>query len=321
MRCRRIVSSIHLGSALVLAALLTCAQAVELGEPAVRSYIGQPLVADIELTGFAGDGAPVQVRLAHPDVYRGANIRVHPVLASLTMSVMRRDGRQFLHMTSIKPVESEYVHVFLELTEGGRPSVRGATLWLAPDPHPAPPPPPVPAPAPVVPARPAPEPAVPLPMAAPVRAAVCPKPQYTAEQIKTCSTLDYKNAMLTAQIVELEEKVKLLQMAVEARPPLTAAAGAPPPIRTASKSAAAASGAKAAKAAKAADEGAPWPLIGGVGTALAALIGAGVVFFKRRTKGGAKEAAATPGFMARLRERLKRGKKGAEAAPPEEPHT
>jgi hypothetical protein len=309
MRHRLFVRPLRLGSALVLALLLTCAHAVELGEPAVRSYIGQPLIADIELSGFAGDAAPVQVKLAHPDVYRGASIRVHPVLASLNMSVMRRDGRQFLHLTTLKPVDTEYVHVFLELSEGGRRSVRGATLWLSADPQPAPPPAPVPV------AVPAPAPVAARVEPAPARALSCPRPQFTAAQIKTCATLDYKNAMLSAQIVELEEKVKLLQMAMEARP-RAAALAAPPPIRTASKSAPAAAGPKAAG-----ESGMPWLRIGAAGAAvLVVLAGAAVFFAKRRAKGPARTASA-PGFMARLRERLKRDKKADAAASPQEPHT
>lgn len=113
--------------------------AAEMGEARVASHIGQQLVADIELTSLEDASTPVQPRLASPDVYRGASIDMPPVLASLNMSVMRRDGRQFLHLTSLKPVESEHLHVFLELTDGGQRSVRLVTLWLTPDPNPAPP--------------------------------------------------------------------------------------------------------------------------------------------------------------------------------------
>jgi pilus assembly protein FimV len=133
----------------------------------------------------------VQVRLASADVYRGANIDMPAVLSSLNMNVMRRDGKQFLHVTSLKPVEADHLHLFVELNDGGRRSVRLATLWFTPDPtppvvvrpapvvaaaEPAMPPPP-PAPKKVVqpraiPASPAPEPAP-----APVRKAAQPRPR------------------------------------------------------------------------------------------------------------------------------------------------
>lgn len=214
-----------------LGAALACARAAELGEAVVRSYIGQPLVADIELTGFANEAEAVVVKLARPDVYQGANIAIQPALASVRLSVMRRDGRQFLHMTTIAPVETPYVHIFLELADGGRSGIRALTLWLPPDPEPAPPqsimkaPAPAPAPVPVPVLKP--KPAAPAPARrAPVAAApVCPKPRYTDEQVRACATRDYKNALLTAQIVELEEKVRGLRAAVE---PGTAVAGAAP---------------------------------------------------------------------------------------------
>ena len=135
----RFASFLSFCSAIVLSGVLASAQAAELGEPLVRSFIGQPLVADIELAALADEATPVQVKLANPDVYRGAGIGMHPVLSSLNMTVMRREGRQFLHITSIKPLDAEYVHIFLELADGGRRSVRGTTLWLTPDPHPVPP--------------------------------------------------------------------------------------------------------------------------------------------------------------------------------------
>lgn len=128
----------------VLLALLaaTGARAVELGDARVSSYVGQQLVADIELTALENPAGPVQIRLAHPDVYHGANIAMPPVLSSLNMAVMQRDGKQYLHLTSLKPVDADHLHLYLELVEGTHRSVRLSTLWLGADPNPAPPVPP-----------------------------------------------------------------------------------------------------------------------------------------------------------------------------------
>ncbi|CUI08088.1 type IV pilus assembly protein FimV [Massilia antarctica] len=318
--------------ALVLAGALACVQAAELGDIQVRSYIGQPLVADIELTALGEAGAKVQVRLADPDVWRGANVRMHPVLSDLSLSVMRRDGRQFLHITSVKPVESDYVHLFLTLGEGGRREVRAATLWLSPDPQPAPPPPPVPAPmpapAPVPPTAPAPpaarnvhaQAAVSAPLAPhqvrvlhlPSAPASCPQ-QFSDEQIKICAALDHKNGVLTAKIVELEEKVKLLQLGIEHKDATagshTQAASAPPVL---SRAALAKKNAAAAKN----GEGLPWMLIGGAAGAL--VVVALAVWFllrHRKRKAALPVAAAAPktGMLAGLTARFKR--KPAVAAP------
>jgi pilus assembly protein FimV len=156
-------------SALLVASATTAGHAAELGEAQVLSHIGQALVADVELTLIEDPAAKVAVRLANPDVYRGANIAMPPVLSSLNMTVMRRDGRQFLHLTSLKPVERRILHVYLELVDGGQRSVRLVTLWLTPDPNPAPAPAPAPAPLPVR-----------EPVAAPVVAAPVPVPRPAA---------------------------------------------------------------------------------------------------------------------------------------------
>jgi pilus assembly protein FimV len=296
--------------------VLACAQAAELGEPVVRSFIGQPLVADIELSALADGATPVQVKLANPDIYRGAGIGMHPVLSSLNMTVMRRDGRQFLHITSIKPLDAEYVHIFFELADGGRRNVRGTTLWLTPDPNPVPPPAaapaPLPAPAPSDHALEAAIARAAMPAPAPLRAApggraACPQP-FSAEQIRTCAELDYKNAALTAQIVELEDKVRLLQLAVDGKPEHPApaapkkAAPAPP----------------APKPVPAPARKTPWLLTALGVAALLALAGAGFVILrkKRAAKAKAKPAAAPdepprPSFIASVKNRLMPGKKEA----------
>lgn len=238
---------------------MTAGHAAELGEAQVLSHLGQALVADVELTLIEDPAAKVAVRLANPDVYRGANIAMPPVLSSLNMTVMRRDGRQFLHLTSLKPVETRILHLYLELVDGGQRSVRLVSLWLTPDPTPAPVAVPVavPVPAPrpaaalhtgeeyVDVARPA-APAVrkvpvkavprtapvrkpvaaPVVAAAPVEAPAC-AAQAPSEQVNACVALGEKNAALHQQLGKLEEKVKVLQGAGVVVP---AAAPVPAPV-------------------------------------------------------------------------------------------
>ena len=140
---RRFLSPLTLrAGALACAALLASpVTAAELGEVAVRSFVGQQLAADVELLGLAPDemnGLPV--RLASSDVYSGANLTPDPVLSSLHLSVVKRDQRWFLHMVTLRPVDVNHLYLYLELGSGEHQVVREATVWLAPDPHPAPPP-------------------------------------------------------------------------------------------------------------------------------------------------------------------------------------
>jgi hypothetical protein len=349
MRQRPFFPLARLGSAFVLSSLLTWvpmhARAVELGDALVRSHIGQPLSADIELTGIANDAATVQAGLADADVYRGANIAIHPAVAALNIAITRRDGKRFLHLTSPKPVESEYVHIFFELNENGRRTVRQATLWFTPDPNPAPlkpapvvaaavpaaaaaaaavAAPAVPAPA-IVPVLASPLAAVhvapvrPMPaLAAPIaRPAACVQ-QFTAVQIGTCTALDAKNAALSAQIVELEEKVRRLTVAMGAGAVSTAPAApatAAPPARAVPKAVPevlAPMGAPVRKPASAT----PWLFIGTASAVVFALVGLLLYLLHRKRKAATTKPAVvvSPGFMASVRDRILPGRKAAVTA-------
>jgi pilus assembly protein FimV len=110
-------------------------RAAELGEVKVNSHIGQQLSADIELVDLTpADLAELQARLANPDVFKGANLSIPPVLGGLHISVAKRDNRRFLHLTTLQPVSAEALHLFLELSSGGRQIIRAASLWLTPEP-------------------------------------------------------------------------------------------------------------------------------------------------------------------------------------------
>ncbi|HEY1150222.1 MAG TPA: hypothetical protein VGF27_16695 [Pseudoduganella sp.] len=116
--------------ALLLSVALS-ASGAELGDVSVRSHIGQQLSADIELVDLSSaDLADLQVRLASPDVFAGARVTMNPALGSLNMSVFRDGSRRVLHLTTLQPVNAELVHIFFELSSGGRQIVRTASLWL-----------------------------------------------------------------------------------------------------------------------------------------------------------------------------------------------
>ena len=310
----------------VLSCVLACvlsgapagAQAVELGDALVRSHLGQPLSADIELTGIANEATMLQASMADAEVYRSASIAFHPALAALSMTLVRRDGKRFLHLTSPTLVESEFVHLFFELNENGRRVVRQATLWFTPDPRPAPL-------AVAVAAA-----AVPLvaaqlvvaqrkamaPMMAPAaRPAACVQ-QFTAAQIGTCAALDANNAALGAQIVELEEKVRRLTAAVQAGAvaPVVPVARVVP---TALQQVLAPMGAPVRTPAGAT----PWLFIGVASAAVFGLVGVMLFLLQRKRKAARLIPVARSGrsLIASVRDRLLPGRKGAETPAAAEP--
>ncbi len=149
----------------------------------------------------------------------------------------------------------------------------------------------------------------------PAAGAACPQPKFSEEQIKACSEMDYKNGLLSAQIVELEDKVKQLQLAMEGKTDAAQAASKPPPPPPPKPAAKAAAKADA----KAEQGGFPWLLVAG-GTVLLAVIGGAVWFFLSRRKGKSAETAAADSvaWYSRLTSRFRRKPKAA-AAEPEAP--
>ncbi|MES2295605.1 MAG: hypothetical protein V4582_01565 [Pseudomonadota bacterium] len=291
----------HLCGGFALAALFGAAQAAELGESVVRSFIGQPLAADIELTALTYEEAnALQVSLADSDVYRGANIRMDPALDTLHIALMRRDGRQFLHLTSRTPVETDYLHVFLSLRSGEAREVRAATLWLIPDPQ------------------------APAQTGALAAAAPPPRPVWhtlaprhpghkhadSVTEAQLCAAAEARNAQLSGNIAKLEGKVSQLQTAVGVKPV------APPASAPAAHAAAQPGAGHAHASTKAGHEGKaglekkgmalwPWPWIGG-GVGAVLLAGVLAYVFRSKTAGKAKPRAADKASLwARLRGKKK----------------
>ena len=116
-------------------ALPLVAGAAELGEMAVLSHVGQPLLAEIELTALAPEEANgVAVRLASPDVYRGGGIGMDPALQTLTISPLERGGRHYVRVSTRQAIQAGHVHLYLLLGNGSGAIVRLGTLWLTPAP-------------------------------------------------------------------------------------------------------------------------------------------------------------------------------------------
>lgn len=117
--------------------LVRPAQAVEFGDTTVSSFIGQPLVAEVELTALTPEeSAALQVKQAGRDVYRGANIQFNPVLSGLRWVVQHRDKRQFLRLSTEKPINATYLNMFFELGLKTDYAVRALTVWIEPNPNP-----------------------------------------------------------------------------------------------------------------------------------------------------------------------------------------
>lgn len=320
MAYRRILS-------LLLFSAFCSAGAVELGDARVSSFKGQPLVADIEMSSLDDAAGAVQVRVANQDVYRGASIGVPPVLSALTLSVVQKGGKQFVHVTSSRPVDTDMLHLFLELGQGGGRDVRLASLALAADPRPAPPPLPPPPPQPVAVVAPVVSP-VPLPVTRVVAPVETPAPLHLAvvntalpasvrapasasckasSPNNACVVLDKKNVVLQAKLAGLENQVKLLEAALTParaeEPPPAPVVPVIAPVKPPPAPVAVLVTPKKHKPAPPPPSSTPWLWIGIASVVALAALGA-IVFLLLRRRKAAPAAPKGPGFMSSIKTRL-----------------
>src|SRR5689334_10942369 len=126
----------------LLVALLPCvAGAAGMGRLNVLSNLGQPLVAEIDLSVSKEELGSLSARLASPDAYRTANLQYNPSLTGARITIERRPGGQsFLKIVSTRPVAEPFIDVLIELTWASGRMSREYTALLDPPGVPAAPP-------------------------------------------------------------------------------------------------------------------------------------------------------------------------------------
>src|SRR5688572_3358319 len=103
----------------LLIALLPCvAGAAGLGRLNVLSSMGQMLNAEIELVSVTREElGSLSARIAHPDVYRQANLQYNTSLTGARVTVERRpSGQHYLKLVSTRPVTEPFIDLLVELT-------------------------------------------------------------------------------------------------------------------------------------------------------------------------------------------------------------
>jgi pilus assembly protein FimV len=156
------------GIRIALAALLCAplmAYSAGLGRLTVKSALGQPLNAEIEITSLqSGEEDSVTARLASTEAFRQAGLDISPALVSLQFAIDKRGARPVIRLTTSIPVNEPFLDILIELQWATGRLVREYTFLLDPPDYrgsasaPTPAPAVKPAPAPAAPARPAPAP-------------------------------------------------------------------------------------------------------------------------------------------------------------------
>lgn len=167
-------------AAAVVAALCWPAQqahALSLGRIKVLSALGEPLLAEVDVSTIsAEESATLQASIAPPEAFRAAGLEYNPALQGLRITLQQRpDGRAVLRLSSERPANAPFVDVILQVNWASGRVVRDYTILL--DPPAQRQAAPSTATAPQVPVPPAPTPvAPPVAAAAPPAAAAAPPP-------------------------------------------------------------------------------------------------------------------------------------------------
>ncbi|WP_341675184.1 FimV/HubP family polar landmark protein [Niveibacterium sp. SC-1] len=118
--------------AAAIAALPFAADAAGLGKLNVFSALGQPLRAEVDVSGSAEELDSINARIASIDAFRRANIDYAPHLSSLRLTLERRGAGAVVKIASDKPINEPFLDFLLEVNWAGGRLIREYTFLLDP---------------------------------------------------------------------------------------------------------------------------------------------------------------------------------------------
>ena len=121
---------------LALAGASSFSHALRLGEPVVKSYVGQPLVAEFAIEETtAEEMRRLQIALANPSLYANMKAAFHPSLKTSSLAVLDRTGQTpRVVLRTDGPVEDSVVDIVFELTWAAGRMIQASTVLIDPAP-------------------------------------------------------------------------------------------------------------------------------------------------------------------------------------------
>ena len=111
------------------------ARAAVLGEASVRSYLGQKLDAEIEISSLtAAEAEALLVRIPAADAFTAAGIDLTPLVRSLRVTLEKRGDQTFVRLNSDQAVNDPFLMLLVELNAGGTRMLRQYALLIDPAP-------------------------------------------------------------------------------------------------------------------------------------------------------------------------------------------
>ena len=109
------------------------AHGAELGPLTVRSYVGQPLNAEIEILSLQpGEEKGLYARLAPRAAFGNAGLEYNPALTDMRLSIERDAGRRLIRLRTSRPVSEPILQMLVELHWNMGRLVNGYTALLDP---------------------------------------------------------------------------------------------------------------------------------------------------------------------------------------------
>ena len=120
--------------AAAIAILPLATHAAGLGKITVLSAMGQPLIAELEVTATRDEAPSLIAKVAAADAFRQAGIEYAPALATLRFSrdIKERGGRRYLEVTTDRPLNEPFIDMLVELSWASGRLVREYTFLLDP---------------------------------------------------------------------------------------------------------------------------------------------------------------------------------------------
>lgn len=123
-----------MASAILMGLWAPSAQALSLGQISVKSTLGEPLSAEIDILDINADEAATLVtRVASPDAFKASGLDYNSAISGLHASLYRRaNGTPYLKLTGDKPVNDPFVDMILEADWNSGRIVRDYTMLFDP---------------------------------------------------------------------------------------------------------------------------------------------------------------------------------------------
>lgn len=128
---RLAAASLALG---LLGMYATPSLALSLGRITVKSALGEPLRAEIDIPNIsAEEAATLQTKIAPPETFTAAGLEYNPAVAEIQATMGRRsDGRPYISLTGPSSVNEPYVDLIIEASWASGRVVRDYTMLFDP---------------------------------------------------------------------------------------------------------------------------------------------------------------------------------------------